>query len=66
MTLRDLIIVGIVGAAGIAYALAQQATTPATVAIVCAYNSSPPTVASGNFVFVQCDTNGYLLTKAGP
>lgn len=66
MTVRDLLIVLIVGMAGLAYAWAQQVMTPGSVAIACGFTTSPPTVASGNFVLVQCDTNGYLLTKAAP
>lgn len=33
--------------------------------IVCAYNSSPPTVASGGFVYAQCDSGGTLLGVGG-
>lgn len=32
-------------------------------AIACAFNTSPPTVASGNAIWVQCDTNGKLITS---
>ena len=33
--------------------------------IVCAYNSSPPTVATGLFIYAQCDTNGKLISSGG-
>jgi hypothetical protein len=33
--------------------------------LVCAYNSSPPTIASGLFIYAQCDTNGKLITSGG-
>lgn len=40
---------------------AQQVLDPKPLAAVCAYNTSPPTVTNGQFVTVQCDTNGSLL-----
>jgi hypothetical protein len=33
--------------------------------VVCAFNSSPPTVASGLFVYAQCNNSGTLLTTGG-
>lgn len=33
--------------------------------IVCVFNSSPPTITSGNFIYAQCDTNGKLITSGG-
>lgn len=33
--------------------------------VVCAYNSSPPTIATGNFLYVQCSSTGSLLTSGG-
>lgn len=42
----------------------QQATDPKSVVLACAYNTTPPTVAPGNFVFVQCNNNGTLLGSA--
>lgn len=47
-------------------ALAQAVTPPAgTAALVCAYNTSPPTVNDKNFVLVQCDVNGKIITSGG-
>lgn len=47
----------------IIFANAQAVTTPTTRVAVCAYNSSPPTVSTGTFVLVQCDSSGRLLLK---
>lgn len=33
------------------------------VPLVCAYNASPPTVATGLFVYAQCDTSGKVITS---
>lgn len=44
---------------------AQQVTTPAITALACAYNTSPPTVSSGNYVLVQCSNDGTLLGGGG-
>src|SRR6185312_8374270 len=33
--------------------------------IVCVYNASPPTVATGLFVYAQCNNAGTLLTSGG-
>ena len=66
MKTRDFVLIAIVAIAGIAYAVAQQATTPSSTALVCAFTTTPTTVTTGNFVFVQCDTHGYLLTKTAP
>jgi hypothetical protein len=35
------------------------------VPIVCAYNSSQPAVASGDFVYAQCDSKGNLVSGGG-
>lgn len=35
------------------------------VPIVCAYNSSPPVVASGRWVYAQCNSSGTLLGTGG-
>jgi hypothetical protein len=43
---------------------AQAVTTPPTVALACAFNTSPPTIATNNFLLVQCDTNGKLITSS--
>lgn len=40
---------------------AQQVTPPGDTALVCAYNSSPPTIQSGKFGYLQCDSQGQLL-----
>lgn len=43
---------------------AQQVPSPGPpTAIACAFNTSPPTVASGNAIWVQCDTNGKLIVS---
>lgn len=45
---------------------AQQWTPGGTgIPVVCAYNSSPPTVTSGLFVYAQCNSSGTLLTTGG-
>lgn len=41
-------------------ATAQPAPTPTTIAAVCAYSSSPPTLTSGTFGLVQCNSSGQL------
>jgi len=43
------------------YAYAQQTTTPSSTALVCAYNATPVSAVTGNFVFVQCDAAGRLI-----
>lgn len=48
---------------GLSPGLAQSVLAPGNVAIVCAYNSSPPAIASGGFIFAQCDANGKLITS---
>lgn len=50
--------------AAIAYAqLVPQPGPPTPVA--CAYNATPPTVTSGNAVWLQCDSSGQLLVGGG-
>lgn len=47
-------------------AIAQPVPTPpGDTALACAYNSSPPTLISGQFGYLQCDQNGKLLTSGG-
>lgn len=46
-------------------ASAQQVSTPSIVALACAYNSGTQTGTSGQFMYVQCDVNGKLLTSGG-
>lgn len=47
-----------------AYLKAQTVTpAPRLGAMVCAYNSSPPTGTSGTFILVQCDSTGKLQTQ---
>lgn len=42
---------------------AQQVTPPDVSGIACAYNITPPTIATGNFLLVQCDNKGNLLVN---
>jgi len=46
----------------ISYVEAQRVQAPGNTAIVCAYNSSPPTLTSGWFGYAQCDSAGKLIT----
>lgn len=46
-------------------ALAQTPTTPAIAAMVCANNTVVPTPTNGQFFYVQCDSNGKLITTGG-
>lgn len=46
-------------------AWAQQVTTPPIVALACAYNSGTQTGTSGQFMYVQCDVNGKIITSGG-
>lgn len=51
---------------GIPIAQAQQVTPPAgATVLVCAYNTTPPTIATGNYLYVQCDANGKIITSGG-
>lgn len=45
-------------------ALGQRIQAPGNVAIGCAYNASPPTLTTGWFGYVQCDSSGKLITTA--
>jgi len=56
-------LVGAVAFLGLGYnpAKAQQTTTPTIAGIACAYNSSLPTLITGNYGLVQCDANGRLI-----
>jgi hypothetical protein len=47
--------------AALGLAWAQAARDPRPVAATCAYSTSPPTVITGNFAFVQCNSLGKLL-----
>jgi hypothetical protein len=50
----------------VASASAQVVTNPAIPPnTVCAYNTSPPTLVSGQASWLQCDANGNLLTTTG-
>src|SRR6185369_17933723 len=49
----------------ISYVEAQRVQAPGNTAIVCAYNSSPPTLTSGWFGYAQCDSSGKLITSTG-
>lgn len=51
----------LLGAAVIGHS--QTVTTPTAGAAVCAYNATPPSVASGQFVYVQCDSSGRLKVQ---
>jgi len=43
---------------------AQQIAPPnGPTGIACAYNSSPPTITSGNWAIAQCDSSGKLITS---
>lgn len=33
--------------------------------IVCAFNNTPPTISTGNFIYAQCNTQGELITSGG-
>ena len=65
--MRTSLRIGLILAATLALGLfisrldAQQVLDPKPVAAVCAYNTSPPTVSSGQFVTVQCTATGSLL-----
>jgi hypothetical protein len=54
----------LLGAICIAYlgslALSQTVHDPNPVAAACAYSTSPPTLTSGTFGYVQCDSTGKL------
>lgn len=36
---------------------------PQPVALVCAYNSSPPTPVAGQFFYVQCNSSGQIVVQ---
>lgn len=48
---------------GLSPAWAQSVLAPGNTAIVCAFNTSPPAISTGGFVFAQCDANGKLITS---
>ncbi len=64
--MRNVVLVTIVTIASIAYVMGQQVSAPSSTALICAYNTTPTTVTNAQFVYVQCDNHGYLLTKAAP
>lgn len=43
-----------------AVAFSQRVLDPQPLIAVCAYSLTPPTVASGQFVYMQCDNAGNL------
>lgn len=43
----------------------SQAVFPPTLPIACAYNSSPPSLTTGQAGYAQCDSTGKLLTDSG-
>ena len=40
---------------------AQTTTTPAIYAMACAYNSSRPTLTTGTFGLIQCNSTGTII-----
>ena len=50
----------ILSVAAAAYPLVAGPSAPATTPL-CIYNSSLPTLTDGQFVQIQCDTNGKIL-----
>ena len=42
-------------------AYAQTVTTPSSTAMVCAFNTTRASGLSGQFLYVQCDTEGRLI-----
>lgn len=49
------------------WGIAQNVTMPppaGTVAVLCAYNSSPATITTANVGFINCDVNGNVKTVA--
>lgn len=51
-------------ALGVAIAWAQvYPGPPQPVALVCAYNSSPPTPIAGKFFYVQCNSSGQIVVQ---
>ena len=57
-----LIILTLIAAAIYERSEAQTTTTPTVIALVCAYNSSPPAPTSGQFYLAQCNSAGQLLS----
>lgn len=49
-------------ALGIGLKAQQVSGPPKDSALTCAYNATPPTIAPGNFAYVQCDSTGHLAT----
>ena len=63
---RLLIYTPIIGLAVTLPAVAQQFKPGGDgIPIVCAFNTSPPAVSSGQFVYAQCSNNGTLLGSGG-
>ena len=46
-------------------AVHSQVALPPTLPIACAYNTSPPTLTTGQAGYVQCNSTGSLLTSGG-
>lgn len=46
-------------------AVAQTVNTPSVAAMVCANNTVVPPPTNGQFFYVQCDSNGKLVTSGG-
>lgn len=59
--MRLLLLTLSLAALAITIALAQSVLNPSPLAAVCAYSTSPPTVSTGSFVYVQCNSTGSLL-----
>jgi len=55
-----LILLALLGAFTVAALNAQTVQNPAPMAAACAYNTSPPTVSTGQFVLLQCDSTGQI------
>lgn len=49
------------GLALVTVAYAQQVLNPPQRAAVCAYSTTPPTVTTGKFVYLQCNSTGSIL-----
>lgn len=56
-----LILLG-VAAAGAALAQVYNGQ-PQPTALLCAYNSSPPSPVAGKFYYIQCDSQGRIIVQ---
>ena len=59
--MRKLLFLSLAIALATGLAWAQTVLDPTPTAAVCAYNTSLPTVTTGQFVYVQCNSSGQLL-----